>query len=191
MQYLADKNEYNQFSKKTSQVLYAQIQYLGNLYKKIRISFKINMSYNMDIQNYYYSVGGINMSDKKLVMKLFKEKFGVCRLEIEALIPEWAQAGQFYSITKTSDELSVVCCQDNIPDGIKCEKDWRILKIEGILDFSLIGILASISVILATNNISIFAISTYNTDYILVKEKDINNAVKVLSCEQYEIIKEI
>lgn len=131
------------------------------------------------------------MSDKKLVMKLFKEKFGVCRLEIEALIPEWAQASQFYSITKTSDELSVVCSQDNIPDGIKCEKDWRILKIEGILDFSLIGILASISGILATNNISIFAISTYNTDYILVKEKDINNAVKVLSGEQYEIIREI
>ncbi len=130
------------------------------------------------------------MSDKKLVMKLFKEKFGVCRLE-EALIPEWAQASQFYSITKTSDELSVVCSQDNIPDGIKCEKDWRILKIEGILDFSLIGILASISRILATNNISIFAISTYNTDYILVKEKDINNAVKVLSNEQYEIIREI
>ena len=74
------------------------------------------------------------------------------------------------------------------PRDIKCEKDWRTLKIEGPLDFSLIGILSSISTILAQKGISIFAISTYDTDYILVKDKDINNAINALSNEKYEII---
>jgi hypothetical protein len=149
------------------------------------------MSYNIDTKLLLLCWGGINMSEKKLVMKLFKEKFGVCRLEKEALIPEWAQNSQFYSITKTAEELSLVCNQDNIPRDVKCEKEWRILKIEGILDFSLIGILSSISGILAFNNISIFAISTYDTDYILVKEKDIDNAIKALSSEKYEIVREL
>lgn len=129
------------------------------------------------------------MSEKKLTMRLFKERVGVCRLNKDESIPVWVHNSQFYSITKTSDELSVVCCQESIPSSIKCEKDWRILKVEGTLDFSLIGILSSISAILAQKEISIFAVSTYDTDYILVKEKDIEKAVDALSNEQYEIIR--
>lgn len=128
------------------------------------------------------------MVEKILTMKLLKEKYGVCRLNKTELIPEWARNSDFFSITKTSDELSIVCFQDNIPNDIKCEKDWRVLKIEGPLDFSLIGILASISTILAQNGISIFAISTYDTDYILVKNKDIDNAIDSLIKERYEVI---
>ncbi|WP_298839585.1 ACT domain-containing protein [Clostridium sp.] len=128
------------------------------------------------------------MLEKILTMKVLAEKFGVCRLNKNALIPEWVGASNFYSVTKTSDELSIVCSQASIPSDIKCEKDWRILKIEGPLEFSLIGILSSISTILAKEGISIFAISTYDTDYILVKEKDIDNAINTLSNERYEII---
>lgn len=128
------------------------------------------------------------MVEKILTMKLLKEKYGVCRLNKTELIPQWAQNGGFFSITRTSDELSIVCSEDNIPNGIKCEKDWRVLKIEGTLDFSLIGILASISTILAQKGISIFAISTYDTDYILIKNKDIDNAINSLINEGYEII---
>lgn len=129
------------------------------------------------------------MLENKLNMRLLQEKYGVCRLEINEEIPKWAINSQFYSITKTQDELSIVCPQNNIPSNIKYEADWRILKVEGPLDFSLIGILSSISNILANNKISIFAISTYDTDYILVKDKDIENATKVLSNENYHIIK--
>lgn len=129
------------------------------------------------------------MVDKILTMKLLKEKYGVCRLNKTELIPEWALNSDFFSITKTLDELSIVCFEDNIPNDIKCEKDWRALKIEGPLDFSLIGILASISTILAQKGISIFAISTYDTDYILVKNKDIDNAIDSLIKERYEVIK--
>ena len=128
------------------------------------------------------------MVDKILTMKLLKEKYGVCRLDKNELIPKWAQNSDFFSITKTCDELSIVCSEDDIPIDIKCEKDWRILKIEGPLDFSLIGILASISTILAQNEISVFAISTYDTDYILVKNKDLSNAIQSLIKERYEVI---
>lgn len=129
------------------------------------------------------------MSEKILTIKLLKEKYAVCRLDKTELVPLWAKQGNFFSVTRTSDELSIVCPQDNIPNdrGLKCEKDWRILKIEGVLDFSLIGILASISIILAQKDISIFAISTYNTDYILVKHKDIDNDVESLINEGYEV----
>ena len=128
------------------------------------------------------------MVEKILTMKLLKEKYGVCRLDKTELIPKWAQNSEIFSITRTLDELSIVCIEDSIPNDIKCEKDWRILKIEGPLDFSLIGILASISTILAQKGISIFAISTYDTDYILVKNKDIDNAVESLIKERYEVI---
>ncbi|MGY0372375.1 ACT domain-containing protein [Clostridium sp. JNZ J1-5] len=128
------------------------------------------------------------MLEKILTMRLLKEKYGVCRLDKTDLIPEWTKDSDFFSITKTSDELSIVCFQDSIPNDVKCERDWRILKIEGPLDFSLIGILASISAILAQKGISIFAISTYDTDYILVKDKDINNAIEALVNERDEVI---
>lgn len=123
-------------------------------------------------------------------MKLLKDRFAVCRLNNNELIPQWAKENNFFSITKTQDELSIVCSQDNIPDEVKCEKDWSTLKVEGPLDFSLIGILSSISTILAENKISIFAISTYDTDYILIKDSEINKAIDALSDERYKIIKE-
>lgn len=128
------------------------------------------------------------MTNKILTMKLIDESYGVCRLERDEVIPQWSQVGDFFSITRTSEELSIVCAEANIPGEVKCERDWRVLKIEGPLDFSLIGILAPISTILAQQNISIFAISTYDTDYILVKNKDIDKAVKTLIAENYEIV---
>ena len=128
------------------------------------------------------------MSEKMLTMRVLEKKIGVCRLDKRDSIPEWAKDSEFFSITKTLDELSIVCAESSIPNDIKCEKDWRILKIDGVLDFSLIGILASISTILAQKGISIFAISTYDTDYILVKDKDINNAIEALVNESYEVI---
>nr|WP_207713948.1 ACT domain-containing protein [Clostridium gasigenes] len=124
-------------------------------------------------------------------MKLLKEKYGVCRLDKKEPIPNWGIDGEFYSITKTEDELSIVCLEDNIPEKIQCEKEWRVLKIEGPLDFSLVGILAAISNLMAKNSISIFAISTYDTDYILVKEKYIDKAIMVLVNDRYEVARQV
>ena len=127
------------------------------------------------------------MAEFKLTMRLLPDRYSVCRLDADSDIPRWAISGSFYSITRTQDERSVVCLEKNIPDDIRAEKDWRILQVAGPLDFSLTGILAAISSILAANEISLFAISTYDTDYILVKEKDINRAIDALRCEQYRI----
>jgi uncharacterized protein len=129
------------------------------------------------------------MTEKILTLKFLKGKYGVCRLDKSDSTPPWVNPNDFYSITKTSNELSIVCSQDNIPNDIKYEKDWRILKIEGPLDFSLVGILSKISSILAQKGISIFAISTYDTDYILVKDKDMDNAIESLVQENYEVIR--
>lgn len=128
---------------------------------------------------------------ENLTLKLLKERYGVVRLENGDHISKWVFAGEFYSITKTEDELSIVCLEKNIPLNIKnrkCETGWRILKIEGPLDFSLVGILAKISNLMANNCISIFAISTYDTDYILIKEDNIKKAIDVLMANRYRII---
>lgn len=120
------------------------------------------------------------MKKIKLTFLLLKNLYAVCRLDSTTVIPDWAKSGEFCSITKTPDELSVVCIEDNILPGAKCEKGWRILKIQGLLDFALTGILASAAATLANQNISIFAFSTFNTDYILVKEEQIKNAITAL-----------
>ena len=120
--------------------------------------------------------------------KLYSEKYAVCRLNCNEKIPTWINTEKFYSITKTEDELSIVCLDENISENIKCERDWRIFKILGPLDFSLVGILSKISTLLAENAISIFAISTYDTDYILVKGKDAEKTVRILTDNGHNVI---
>ena len=127
------------------------------------------------------------MENMKLNFSTLGGIYGVCRLDKDSHIPEWAYESEFFNITRTLDELSIVCSQESIPKDIKCEKDWRVLKVEGILDFSLTGILASISNTLAKAEISIFAISTYDTDYILVKDTDFDKTVSALRREGFKV----
>jgi hypothetical protein len=88
---------------------------------------------------------------------------------------------RFVSVTRTAEELSIVCPSDAVPDSVRTERDFRALKIEGPFDFSLTGILLAVIGPLADAGISIFAVSTYDTDYVLVKKKDLKHAVSVLS----------
>lgn len=120
--------------------------------------------------------------EKQLTIKVLEETLGVCRLNKGAQVQDWAE-GNFLTITRTPDELSIVCCQKNIPEDVKCERGWRYFKIDEVLDFSLVGILSLLSGTLASQGISIFAISTYDTDYILVKEEELDRAVQVLRLE--------
>ena len=94
----------------------------------------------------------------------------------------------FYFIAKTDEELSLVCKTEDTPENIVEHDDgWRAFRIEGVLDFSLIGILSKLSGILSEHNIGIFAVSTYNTDYILVKEENYEQALRVLAAEGYTV----
>lgn len=94
----------------------------------------------------------------------------------------------FYFVGRTDEEISLVCNTSSVPSVTTARDDgWKGFRIEGVLDFSLIGILSKISSILAENKIGIFAVSTYNTDYILVKEENFERALGVLSEAGYEI----
>lgn len=128
-----------------------------------------------------------------LKMSLLQDKYAVCRINRNERIPEWAYRGEFFSITRTDEELSLVCLQENADldefgEDAKCEKEWRILKVEGPLDFSLVGILANLSCIMKEAGVSIFALSTYDTDYIMVKEDKAEAALKALKEYGHEVV---
>lgn len=116
-----------------------------------------------------------------LTLSLLPGIFTICRLDPEAIIPDWAKAGGFISITRTSDELSIVCAGAKVPEDVKSDRGWRCLKVEGPLDLSLTGVLASLVNPLAEARINIFALSTFDTDYLLVKEEKVTQAAEVLT----------
>ncbi len=124
------------------------------------------------------------MEQYNLKLKVLDGLFCIFRLEPFQVIPKWATAGTFFSITRAEEELSIVCSQNAVPEDIEsqmvCENGWKCLKVEGPLDFSLTGILARLSSALADAGVSIFAISTYDTDHILVKEVNLKNAINAL-----------
>ena len=106
----------------------------------------------------------------------------VVRLDALSAIPFWAIEGDgFFSITRTQDEVSVVCPEEKVPQDVKVEKGWQSLKVEGPLDFGLTGILSSLTQPLAEAKISIFAISTFDTDYIMIKKENFQKAISILS----------
>lgn len=124
-----------------------------------------------------------------LKLTILDGAFAVCRLGRDDDIPAWAQVGGFVSITRTADELSIVCPLGAAPDGVKREGDWRCLKVEGPLDFSLVGILSALATPLAKAGVSIFAVSTYDTDYLMVKETTLEKAIQVLTQAGHQVRK--
>ena len=116
-----------------------------------------------------------------LPLTLQPGRLTVCQLPAEAPLPAWAaHATAFVSITRTAEELSIVCTEGLAPEDVKQEPGWRAFQVRGPLDFGLTGILASLLDPLAKAKISIFAISTFNTDYVLVKEPAVDAAVAAL-----------
>ncbi len=127
------------------------------------------------------------MDKDRLTLTILPDRLAVCRLPPESPIPDWALRGRLYSVTRTTDELSIVCNEANVPAGVRCVPGLRALKLEGPLDLSMIGILASLTVPLARADISIFAVSTYDTDYLLVTDENLEKAAIVLSESGHEI----
>jgi hypothetical protein len=120
------------------------------------------------------------MAFRQLTLIVVDDTFAICRLASDAPIPAWATASDFFSITRTAGELSIVCPQETVPEGVKCERGWRCLRVAGMMPFSVVGVLASLTAPLAEAEISLFAISTFDTDYLLVKAEDLESAVDVL-----------
>jgi len=119
---------------------------------------------------------------KKFILSVLPEKLGICHLGKNVPIPDWATGENFFSITKTEQELSIVYPQEKIPAGILFEKDWRAFRLESVVNgLYSVGVIAALSGPLAEAGISVFNISTYETNYILVEEKNFERTVKILS----------
>lgn len=119
-------------------------------------------------------------------LRMVDSTFSVLKFPPTETIPLWAIHSDIFSITRTDEELSIVCLSECLPLNevfVDAEHDWKCMKVNGVLDFSLTGILSSLAKPLADNNISIFAISTFNTDYLLIKSHSIEKAKVVLENE--------
>lgn len=127
------------------------------------------------------------MKNNKQDLIVLSERFAICRLDPDDSVPNRALTSSLFSVTRTPEELSVVCNEKLMPEETSCEKGWRCLKVQGPIDFSKTGILSSLAQPLARENVSIFALSTYDTDYVLVKEKDLSKAIETLTVEGFTI----
>ncbi|MGM9985767.1 MAG: ACT domain-containing protein [Bacillaceae bacterium] len=118
-------------------------------------------------------------------LKIINQDFSICKVEDLSQID---YSDKFCFIGKTDEELSLVCSTNLVPkNAIECDNGWKAFRIQGVLDFSLIGILSKISTLLAENKIGIFTVSTYNTDYILTKEENFEKSIKILEQNGYVI----
>jgi uncharacterized protein len=125
----------------------------------------------------------------QLTLRLLPDRLAVCRFDAGDAAPEWAaRASGFTSVTRTVDELSVVCSEDAVPAGVKSEAGWSLFKIEGPFAFTQTGILVAAAAPLAEAGIPIFAISTFDTDYILVKREHAARSVEVLESAGHRLL---
>lgn len=124
----------------------------------------------------------------KLKYRLLPQALAVCRLPPAAQIPQWASQGEFFSVTCTADELSIVCEETLVPHNIKAERNFVALKLEGPFPFSMAGVLASFIEPLAEQTIPIFAIATFDTDYVLIDREHLDSALRALAAAGHEIL---
>ncbi len=124
----------------------------------------------------------------QITISLLPGRLAVCRLAASAPLPSWARSDTLLALVRTADELSIVCDEDCVPAGVSNEAGWRAWKVHGPLDFSLIGVLAGITGALADAGVSVFVLSTYETDYVLIKEDRISLSRLTLVKRGYQIL---
>lgn len=132
----------------------------------------------------------------RLKYRILRRRLAICRAAPCAPIPAWALDGEFFSVTRTPDELSIVCAESAFPpdhaarnlDGITVERGWIALKLEGPFPFTLTGVLASFIQPLAEAAIPVFAISTFDTDYVLIKPENLERAMAALTSAGHQPI---
>ena len=123
----------------------------------------------------------------RVKFRRLREAYAILRFEPDAPVPDWATHGEFNSISRTADELSIVCPASNLLPNIQAEQRWMCLKLEGPFPFSLTGILLSFIQPLSDNAIPIFAVSTYDTDYVLIQEEFSEKALAILRQAGHEL----
>ena len=124
---------------------------------------------------------------QQLKFRQLRESYAILRLAPDAAIPAWAASREFTSITRTADEVSIVCPTGNIPEDVSSGPRWTCLKLEGPFLFSQTGILLSFIQPLSGNGVPIFAVSTYDTDYVLIQEEHMGGVVELLRKAGHEL----
>ena len=122
----------------------------------------------------------MSQASHRLQLTLLPIELAVCRLEPAAAMPAWGTMSMLYALIHTPDELTVVCAATAVPAGVRCQAGWRAFQVCGPLDFALTGVLAALAVPLAAAGVSIFAISTFDTDYVLVPADKLSAALEAL-----------
>ncbi len=125
---------------------------------------------------------------RSLTFSLLQHRYAILRLVPDSTVPVWASAGEFFSITRTQDEISIVCAEENVPVNERPSDLWCALKVHGPFKFDEIGILAGFAAPLAVAKIGIFVISTFDTDYLLVQSKDVRNAIATLQSAGHRFV---
>ena len=122
----------------------------------------------------------MSVSKRRFNLTVLPDALAVVRLAAGANLPTWSAQGAFFSVTRTSDELSIVCSARQVPAGVAAQTGWRALKVAGPFALSEVGVLAALAEPLAKANVSIFVISTFDTDYLLVAETQLAAAIAAL-----------
>ena len=127
----------------------------------------------------------------ELQLYVLSDRLAVCKLSPITPFPEWAKSDDLLAFVRTKNELSIVCSEGFVPLKIKSEPGWRALQVKAELDFSMVGLLAALTGILAQAGVSVFTISTYDTDYILVKDNELPTALAALTQSGYTVVNHV
>lgn len=125
---------------------------------------------------------------EKLTLHALPNHLAVCQLAGDSVQPDWHSSSSFWAVIRTPDELTVVCDEDKVPTGLRVEPGWRAFKVAGTLDFELVGILSGLLTVLAQAQVSVFTLSTFDTDYVLVKDTMLETAASCLRAEGYTVV---
>ncbi|MFC1633924.1 ACT domain-containing protein [Planctomycetota bacterium] len=120
------------------------------------------------------------MNFPKLRLRVLPKVYAICSFDPDAAFPGWTHRSSILSITKTPKEITLVCEENHVPGECKKSEHWKCIKVEGRFDLDAVGVLASIAGPLAQNKISLYVISTYDTDYVLIQTKNIDKAMSCL-----------
>ena len=125
---------------------------------------------------------------RSLALSVRPGQYCICRFGPGEPTPAWTTLASFCSITRTGEELSVACSEEAVPSDVRADRGWRLLAVQGPLDLSMVGVLAGLATTLARAGVSIFAISTFDTDYLLVRQDDLQRALDALRKAGYAVL---
>lgn len=123
---------------------------------------------------------------RTLALSLYPRRYAVCRFDPQADVPSWV-GGALVSVTRTPNELSILCDESLVPEGVSNAGGWRAIEVDGPLAFTMVGVLSSIVKPLAESDVSVFVMSTFDTDYVLMHEDDLTKGVEALRAAGHEV----